>query len=327
MAEPKFKHISLGQDHSLWAAGKADGTVYRLYGDAGVLGWVPDKIGKADILAAVDFGSTWCVNHKHEIWFLNEAYNLSEGGTWVQIPTYSGKNDANLVVTAKGDITWYVDKHGATFRAPRPGEGVGLGPWLPYNADDAPKTIAMAAHSVDDQWHISDKGELWRWQHNAWSKIPTYSGQHDARGISVAEDGSVWYINTKGELFRTSRPSDGTPNMWVHDTASGGNKVGRIDVVAASAVDDVTCLNHEGEVWRAYQGTWQQIVQIGPEGKNWVYKVKPGDNLLAIVRREFHMKEPKDTQEINRMVDMIVAQNPDITRDRILAGATLSLTY
>lgn len=63
--------------------------------------------------------------------------------------------------------------------------------------------------------------------------------------------------------------------------------------------------------------------------KTWTYTVKPGDGLMAIVRREFKLKDPKDTQEINRLVDLIVAQNhrrlPKLTRDRINVGDVLKL--
>ena len=49
MAEQEFKHISVGKDGSVWAVVKTDGTIFRLYGDAGIVGWVPDKVGKAEV--------------------------------------------------------------------------------------------------------------------------------------------------------------------------------------------------------------------------------------------------------------------------------------
>jgi hypothetical protein len=42
-------------------------------------------------------------------------------------------------------------------------------------------------------------------------------------------------------------------------------------------------------------------------GQEWSYTVKPGDGLMAIVRKEFKLKDPKDTQEIGRLVNLIVA--------------------
>ena len=54
MAEQKFKHISVGKDGSIWAAGAPDGTIFRLFGDAGFVGWAPDKVGKGEIIAAVE---------------------------------------------------------------------------------------------------------------------------------------------------------------------------------------------------------------------------------------------------------------------------------
>jgi hypothetical protein len=48
---------------------------------------------------------------------------------------------------------------------------------------------------------------------------------------------------------------------------------------------------------------------------------------MAIVRKQFTLKDPQNTQEINRLVDLIVAQNHGITRDKIKAGDVLTLRY
>jgi nucleoid-associated protein YgaU len=65
-----------------------------------------------------------------------------------------------------------------------------------------------------------------------------------------------------------------------------------------------------------------------PDGeKKWSYTVKPGDGLMAIVRKEFKLKDPKDTQEIGRLVNLIVAQNDIKDQNRIKPGDTLTLHY
>ena len=79
MSDRKIKHISVGKDGSIWAADKVDGTICRLYGDAGALGWVPDKVGKGDIVAAVDWANAWVVNKDHELWRLTGAESLDTG--------------------------------------------------------------------------------------------------------------------------------------------------------------------------------------------------------------------------------------------------------
>ncbi len=52
---------------------------------------------------------------------------------------------------------------------------------------------------------------------------------------------------------------------------------------------------------------------------------------MAIVRKEFKLKDPQNTQEVDHPVDLIVAQNrthiPHLTRDRVKAGDTLALRY
>ena len=203
-------------------------------GDAGHVGWVPDKVGKAVSIAAVDWGNLWCVNKDHEIWQLTDSENMDSGGTWTQVETHSGKADATT--------------------------------------------------------------------------------------ISVGYDG-VFYIQTDGTLIQTLPPGVGVDmGLWRVVTGPG-----KVEVVAARAQGGVWCLTESGDVWSEFDGKWEQFVERGPI--DWTYTVQSGDNLLAIVRKAFNLKDPDNTGEINRLVDLIVAQNPGITRDRINAGDVLSLNY
>jgi hypothetical protein len=103
--------------------------------------------------------------------------------------------------------------------------------------------------------------------------------------------------------------------------------MGKADVLAVGPEDLVWCLNTQGEVWRAFDDKWQQLVEQGPDEKMWTYKIKQGDGLMAIVRKEFKLKDPQDTQEISRLVNLIVAQNGITDRDRIKPGDVLTLRY
>ena len=123
MSEQKFKHISIGQDGSVWTVGKKDSTIYRLFGDAGFLGWIPDKEGKAEVLAAVDWGNVWCVNSAHEIWQLTNAESLDKGGTWTRIPTHSGQADAKTISVGRDGTVWYAQTDGTIIRQTRSGKG------------------------------------------------------------------------------------------------------------------------------------------------------------------------------------------------------------
>lgn len=107
MSEQTFKHISVGKDGSVWAAGKSDGTVFRLYGDAGAVGWVRDKVGKAEVIAAVDWGNAWCVNRAGEIWRLTGAERLDKDGTWTQVASHSGRTDAKTISVGNDGSVWY----------------------------------------------------------------------------------------------------------------------------------------------------------------------------------------------------------------------------
>lgn len=325
MTEQNFKHISIGKDGSVWAVGKADGTIFRLYGDAGIVGWAPDKVGKAEVIAAVDWGNAWCVNKDHEIWHLTDAESLDKGGTWTKAPTHSGRADAKTISVGRDGSVWYAQIDGPIFRL---FDNAGHVSWTP---DKVGKGEVIAAEDRDTIWCINKDHEIWYLMNagnlgkgGKWIQVPTHSGRADAKTISVGNDGTVWFGDMDGAVFRHVQPGDGVGlPRW--GTSWDRKEMGKVDVLAAAAHDLVWCLNTKGEVWRAFDDKWQQLLEGGPG--MWSYKVKQGDGLMAIVRKGFNLKDPQDTQEINRLVDLIVAQNPGITRDKIKAGDALTLHY
>lgn len=305
MSELKMKHISVGKAGGVWAAGVSDGTIFRLFGDAGLVGWAPDKLGKADVVAAVDWGEAWCVNKDHEIWHVENA-NIEGGGKWTKVPTHSAGADARTISVGAADGTvWYAQTDGKLFRR----EG---GAW---HADPTGKATAIAAVGKDQLWCVNQAREIWHMKSGQWTKIPTHSGGADAKTISVGADGTVWYAQTDDKLFRREG------GAWHADPS------GKATVIAAVGKDEVWCVNQAHEVWHMKNGQWTKNIEKGPNGKTWTYTVKQNDGLMEIVRREFKLKDPKDTAEINRLVDLIVAQNSHITRDRIKADDVLTLHY
>lgn len=66
-----------------------------------------------------------------------------------------------------------------------------------------------------------------------------------------------------------------------------------------------------------------------PEGDwtYWTYVVKKGDSLMAIVKKEFNLKHPRDIQKAKQRRDLILAQNGIKHMNRILVGDTLTLRY
>ncbi|MFQ5399582.1 MAG: tectonin domain-containing protein [Anaerolineae bacterium] len=328
MNEKFFKHISVGKDGSIWAAGKTDGTIFRLFGDAGIVGWTPDKVGKAEIIAAVDWGNAWCVNKAHEIWHLTNADSLDKGGAWAKVPTHSGRADARTISVGHDGTVWYTQTDGTIFRQPQPGDGTGLGlSWVQDKRLGKVKAKAVAIHAQDDAWCINKQGEIWRWAGGVWTHTPTHSGRADARTISVGSDGDVWYSDKNGIIFRNARPGEGNVEIWKRDKIGDQKRMGMAVVLAVATRDLVWCLNEKGEVWRAFDHKWQQLVESGPDGKTWTYTVKRGDGLMAIVRKEFKLKDPQHTQEIARLVNLIVAQNGIKNRNRIKPGDVLTLRY
>jgi len=321
MTEQKFKHISVGKDGSVWTVGKADGTIFRLFGDAGAVGWAPDKVGKAEIIAAVDWGNAWCVNKNHEIWHLTNAESL-DGGTWTKVATHSGRADAKTISVGNDGSVWYAQQDGTIFHQPRPGDG----PFPIWVQDKVGKAEVIAAVDSTSVYCVNKEYEIWFVQNGAWSQIPTHSGQADAKSIAVSPDGSVWYSSQDGAVFRHVQPGDGV-GLPLWGTSWDRKQMGKADVLAVGAQELVWCLNTKGEVWRAFDDKWQQLVESDPDGNNWTYKVKPGDGLMEIVRQEFKLKDPQDTQEISRLVNLIVAQNGIKDRNSIKPGDVLTLRY
>lgn len=323
MSEQKFKHISVGKDGSVWAVGKTDGTIFRLFGDAGAVGWVPDKVGKAEVIAAVDLGNAWCVNKDHEIWQLMNAESLDKGGIWTRVATHSGRADAQTISAGNDGSVWYAQTDGTIFRTTRHGDGTGVGFWV---QDKVGKAEVIAAIDSTSLYCINKDHQIWFGQNGTWSQIPTHSSRADARSIAVNPDGYAWYSSTDGAVFRHVRPGDGVGlPRW--GTSWDRKQMGKADVLAVGPQDLVWCLNTKGEVWRTFDGRWQQLVEQGPGGKMWTYTVKRGDGLMAIFRQEFNLRDPQDSQEIGRLVHLIAAQNGIANEDAISPGDVLTLQY
>jgi streptogramin lyase len=329
VTEQKFKHMSVGKDGSVWGAGKKDGTIHRLYGDGGGGNWIADQDGKAELIAAVDRANAWCVNSAHEIWHMTNVQPSATGSTWTKMPTHSGQSDAKTIAVDSNGSPWYAQMDGKIFRQPDPSDGVGLHThWVEVKGVGQEKTAVMAVSIQDGVWCINDMGNIQLWQNGTWIKIPTHSGRADAKTLSVNTKGRLWYTSTDGEIFVSHIPGDGVSlSRWMHDTSWDRKQMGKADVLAVGPEDLVWCLNTKGEVWHASDDKWQQLGEQGPNGKKWAYKVKRGDGLMAIVRKEFKLKDPRDTQEIGRLVNLIVVQNGIKNRDKIKPGDTLTLHY
>lgn len=325
MEAQKLKHISIGKDGSVWAVRQTDDNIMRLYGDAGFVGWVPDRVGKAAVITAVDWGQAWCINKDHEIWHLTDAESLDHGGTWTNVPSYSGQADAQTISVGNDGTVWYAQTDGTIIRQAQPSDGTGLGFWL---ADSVGKATTLAVIDATSAWCVNRAHQLWFWQNGTWTQIPTLSGQDDAQTVAVDRTGRAWYGNTKGEIFASVQPGSGVGlPPWQQDTTWHLKKMGPTVVISIYHEDVIWVLTQRGEAWSAYNGKWEKFAERVPDGIMWTYKVKPGDGLLAIVRREFQLSDAQDTAEINRFVKLIVAQNNLQNPDRIKIGAVLTLRY
>jgi hypothetical protein len=237
MNHPKMRHISVGKDGTVWAVGKEDGTIYRLYGDAGYIGWVANSVGKADVIAAVDWGSAWCVNRENEIWQVENANTVSDAGTWTRIATHSGESDARSISVGKDGSVWYVQRDGTLFQR---------------NGDQwQESSVGKAIYAVGNYGSVWGINETYRAGHllDGMLQEPTGQGfKQIAWSISAGEDGSVWYNDTDGNLYFHEADGD----AWVKDENWNRAQMGNPIVLAVHNQGTVWCVNGDGDVWHSY---------------------------------------------------------------------------
>ncbi len=300
----KLRTISVGATGAIWGAGAMDGTLLRLYSDTGLVGWNAVQLGRADAVAAIDRGEAWCITQDHEIWHAVDAH-LPKRNRWYRVPTHSGRADAQTIsVGAVDGAVWYAQTDGSLFLR-------GGGSW---HAEEFGRATLIAAVSKSQIWCINAAHEIWHLD-GTWSKIPTHSGLADAMSISVGVDGSVWYVQADGTLC-WREDNNWRIDPWVKAT-----------VVAAFTVSDVWCLDATGEVWHKFAGLWSNEIDLNRNEVNWTYTVKEHEHLLGIVHREFKLTDKYDDSEVNRIMGLLMAQNPHVTRDTMRPDDVLRLRY
>ena len=181
--------------------------------------------------------------------------------------------------------------------------------------------MVLAAVDQTAVYCINKEHQIWYGRNGEWSQIPTHSGKDDAQSIAVTPDGDAWYSSVDGAVFRHSRPGEGV-GLPLWGTSWDRKEMGKATVLAVGSRDLVWCLNTEGEVWRAFDGKWQQFVE---RGGSWTYTVRRSEGLMAIVRKEFGLQDPQDTAEIGRLVNLIVTQNGIKDPNKIKEGDVLTL--
>ncbi len=289
-----FKNISVGKDGTVWGATKTDGALFYRKDDSGQA-WIPNKGGKAEVVAAVSETEIWCVNKAHQIWHF-------DSNKWSQVATQTGKPDARTISVGTSDgSVWYSDSQaGKLFR--REGSS-----WI---QDKDGKAMVVAAVSKDEIWCINREHQIWHLFNDKWTQVATRSGKGDAITISAGSDGSVWYGDTSGilSIFHI----DGS--VWEQVPHA------QATVVAVGSQTNVWCVNSDGDAFhRTPEGGWQKVDQ--PKGV-WEYLVKQGDGLYAIVRQQYQLTDEKEVQRIG---DLVATENHLQNKDRLDAGAVLQL--
>ena len=280
-----LKHISVGKDGTVWGAGKTDGTLFHRQGGLGYA-WMPNKAGKADVVAVGGKDNVWCVNKDGDVFEWD-----GQGSKWRKD---SGASGAKTISAGADGTVWYGKTDGALFR--REGNA-----W--HSVDG--RAVIVAVGGRDNIWCVNKDGEVFEWdsQGSKWRKD---SGASGAKTISVGADGTVWYGKTDGTLFCR----EGT--AW-HSVD------GRATVVAVGGKGNVWCVNNDGDAFQlTTQNTWHKVDQ--PKG-SWEYTVKQNDGLYAIVRQQYHLTDEK---EVRRIGDLIAKDNHIQNKDRLVKDTVLN---
>lgn len=247
MTHPKMQSISVGQDGAVWATDRNDGTIYRLYGDAGHIGWVPNTVGKARTISAKSWSEAWCVNEAGEIWRVSDANALDDDGNWQQVPTARPTADGgeahSIEATASGTV-YYCDRADNVYF----GDVNGWKKWDDINA------IQISARPKAVLWGIDKRRRALHVSSGSF-KEPTGQGLAQiAQCISNGYDNSTYYSTTDGDLYVHNAQQDSWELMHSWDKGSMGIPIS----LAVFGAGDVWVVNSEGDVWRLL-GTWSKI--------------------------------------------------------------------
>ena len=285
---PSMKHIAIARDGSLWGIGKLDDSVLTLYGDAGYMGWITDRTGKAETVAPESFFEAWCINQAHEIWHATDAHTQT-GTQWTKVATASGLADARTIsVGVKDGTVWYADmKDGALYRRENQG-------WV---KDPVGRATLIAAVSKSEVWCVNTAGAVYHLSGRDWKQEGGVSG---AKMISVGQDGTIWYGKADGSLY------------WLESGSWHKDATAKAVAVSVQDKNRVVCINAAGEAFgRNPQGAWEKIVEHGPDGDAWHYTVMSGDTLATVVASKYHTN---NWGKVNAIVEQVrvLSNLPDV---------------
>ncbi|MEM7116900.1 MAG: tectonin domain-containing protein [Chloroflexota bacterium] len=152
------------------------------------------------------------------------------------------------VAVGKPSGVWAAEKADGALRFIG-GDGGGIN-WF---HDAIGKADAIALSDSDNVWCVNEAGQIWYRTpgelpySGVWAQIATASGQDDAKTISVGNDGTVWYAQKDGRLFRRVGDS------WREDDFARAESVAVFDRFV------VWIINKQGQLWQLATGGWSQM--------------------------------------------------------------------
>jgi hypothetical protein len=265
----RVRGVSIGADPggvnaAVWCVTQ-DG---RLYKHVGGIWQKNHDANNVEEVAVGNEGNVWCRSRQGLLFKarLPQDFNTQ----WEQV-TYPGTGLRSISAGGDGTI-WIVNGQGQV--STRLGDQ-----WHTHlNVNTAE---AVTTGSTSRACFIDNNGFLFELMPGTggtqWTRVPNPASNNVAiplKSISQGVDGVVWAASMNDNLFKRG----------ANDRVWRMNPVGLAVQISAAGRDLVWCVNRDGNIWQAetnrFDTNWKQVNNPGAS----VYTVKPGDQLLEIIR-------------------------------------------
>lgn len=271
----KVKGVSVGGDGTVWAVDEA-GNIYKREGNA----WKRNTHGMAAEVAVGGDMSVWCRNDAGEVFKLG---GTGFDGFWEKDGVASGVTS----ISAGPDGTvWVANKKGQAVMK----DG---GAWK--QSPTAKDAVEVTVGNAGTVYYRNKGGKIFKLNGHRFDDAWVEDGvASQVASMGAGFDGTVWVTNNKDQLI-TFDNGTWKPN------ANGAAKQ-----VSVGKAGVVWCVNGDGNVFHAQSAAadthWTPVA--GPNTV--VYKIKDGDQLLAILRA----KNPNiSSAELTKKADAVAKLN------------------
>lgn len=249
--------VSVGSDGTVWCVDSANNIYMRVGSE-----WKRNTKGKAVEIAVGNMNHVWCRNSEGNIFKLQ---GTGFDGMW------------NPDTVASQVVSISVGDDGTVWVANRKGELVKLdsGQWNAnaFGKDAVEVTVGNAANV----WYRNKTGHIFKLQgtsaFGSWDQDKVAS---QVESVSVGSDGTIWVSNKPDDLHMK------VAGEWKK------NDKGKANQISVGKQGLVWCVTAAGAIYHAQAADWATYWTAVAAPKDMpastTYKIKDGDQLLAILR-------------------------------------------